>query len=224
MTREHLFFIPFIFALGFVVGALATRARPPEVPSATNGRPVLLAGLLVFVVFIATHALSLHGGARHTEHLLAGQALFDQRPSFSADELYRRIASFGAAGREAYGRMTYTSDVVFPLALFYFLVRLARYVARSAVPRSALALALATLVPILWLAADLAENAMVYTLLGKFPERHETLAATLGFVTDAKFTLLVASVAVPAVLLRVGATGGRGYWGSGLLGVGRKVT
>jgi len=37
MTREHLFFIPFIFSLGFVVGALVTRERPRE---AANGRQV----------------------------------------------------------------------------------------------------------------------------------------------------------------------------------------
>jgi hypothetical protein len=206
MTREHIYFIPFIFVLGFLTGALATRARPLEVPAARSGRPVLVAGAVVLFVFIATHALAMHGGARHTTDLLSGEAIFDQQPSFTADEVYERTARFSPAGREAYQKMTYTSDLLFPLALFYFLVRLGRYVAISAIPRSAQTpkfLALVTLVPILWLLADLGENSIVYTLLGSFPARNDTLAGILGIVTDAKFTLLVASVVVPAVLLGV---------------------
>jgi hypothetical protein len=200
MTREHLFFIPFVFSLGFVVGALATREPPPDTP-ANSARPVLFAGLLVLLVFFVTHVLSLHGGARHTGDLLAGQAIFDQRPSFTADEVYARMELFGAAGREAYRKMTFTSDLIFPLVLFHFLVRLARYVAHSAVPGSALAAKVATVVPLLWLVTDLAENATVHALLRKFPERNDALAGILGVVTDAKFALLTASVVVPAVLL-----------------------
>lgn len=206
MTREHLYFIPFIFALGFLVGALATRPILPNVPSSKSGRQVLVAGGIVLFVFVATHALSMHGGARHTTELLAGQAIFDQRPSFTGDEVYERIARFSPAGREAYQRMTHTTDLIFPLALFYFLVRLGRYAALSAVPRSALTpkfLALVTVVPVLWLLADLGENSIVYALLQTFPARNDGLAGILGFVTDAKFTLLVASVVVPAVLLGV---------------------
>lgn len=206
MTREHLFFIPFIFSLGFIVGALATRARPADVLPSANGRQVLVAGAFLLFVFIATHALSMHGGARHTADLLSGQALFDQRPSFTADEVYERIARFSAHGREAYRKMTYTTDLVFPLALFYFLVRLGRYVALSALPRSALKpkfVALVTLMPILWFITDLGENAIVHSLLKKFPERNDALAGILGIVTDAKFALLVASVVVPAVLIGV---------------------
>jgi hypothetical protein len=194
MTREHLFFIPFIFALGFVVGALTTRERPREAGSDGKGRQVVVAGLIVLFVFVATHALSTHGGARQTGELLGGQALFDQRPSFSPDEVHERIAHFGEAGRDAYRRMTYTSDLAFPLALFAFLISLARYVARSTMFHFPRAARLATLVPVLWLVADLSENAIVHTLLGAFPERNDALAGLLGVVTDTKFTLLVASV------------------------------
>lgn len=204
MTREHIYFIPFIFALGFLAGALATRSRPPEVPAGRSGRQVLVAGAVVLFVFIATHALSMHGGARHTTDLLSGQAIFDQHPSFTAEEVYDRIARFSPAGREAYQRMTYTTDLVFPLALFYFLVRLVRYVALSVIPRSALTpkfLVLVTVMPVLWLLTDFCENSIVYALLRKFPARNDALAGILGFVTDTKFTLLVASVVVPAVLL-----------------------
>lgn len=212
MTREHLFFIPFIFFLGFIVGGLVTRERPHNTSTAREGRQLLVAGILVLLVFVATHAFAMHGGARHTSDLLGGQAMFDQRPSFNADEVYQRIARFSAAGREAYRKMTYTSDLVFPLALFYFLFRLARYVARSGAPRSALSpkfVKFATIVPVLWLLTDLGENAIVYTLLSRFPERNDALAGMLGFVTDAKFALLVASVVVPAVLLRVMRGGGQ---------------
>lgn len=217
MTREHLYFIPFIFALGFLTGALATRTRPAGVPATGSGRHVLVAGAVVLFVFIATHALSMHGGARHTTDLLRGQAIFDQRPSFTADEVYERTERFGALGREAYQKMTYTSDLVFPLALFYFLARLGRYVALSAIPRSALTpqyLVLVMVAPVLWLLADLGENSIVYTLLETFPARNDALAGILGVVTDAKFTLLVASVVVPAVLLGVAQRGANAHFRS----------
>lgn len=200
MTREHLFFIPFIFSLGFVVGALVTRERPRE---AANGRQVVVAGLIVLLVFVATHALSTHGGARQTGELLAGQPIFDQRPSFSAAEVYERIVRFGEAGRDAYRRMTYTSDLAFPLALFYFLFSLARYVTRQVDGLSPRATRLVILMPFLWLATDLAENAIVFTLLRDFPARNDALAGILGVVTDTKFTLLVASVVALAVLMAV---------------------
>lgn len=45
------------------------------------------------------------------------------------------------------------------------------------------------------------ENSIVHSLLKRFPERNDALAGILGIVTDEKFTLLAASVVVPAVLI-----------------------
>jgi hypothetical protein len=205
MTREHIFFVSFIFALGFVAGALATSTRAKRHRSDDSRRPggraVVVAIVTLAVVFVATHVFSTHGGVRHIEDLLRGQAVFDQRPSFTAAEVHARLESFGVEGRAAYRRMTYTSDLVFPLALFYFLFQLVRFVIGSTtVPAPGLA-RFASFAPVLWLTSDLAENALIYYLLGEFPQRCDHLAGILGVLTYLKFALLVASLALPAALL-----------------------
>ncbi len=208
MTREHLFFIPIIFFLGFVLGSLATRGRltPTSVP-----RPkVTVRGLLwplgaLVVLFVLTHVVAGHGGPKAVEEALQGQAIFDQRASFTSVEVYERIQAFGAAGRDAYKRMTYTTDLVFPCVLFTFLVQLARFVSERATSPEALR-SLTLALPVAWLVSDFVENAVVFHLLNDFPIRHAGPAGVLGVITSVKFTLLVASVATPAI---VSAVGGR---------------
>ncbi len=208
MTREHLFFIPIIFSLGFVLGSLTAGGRPT--PTSVPPPKVTVRGLLwplaaLVVLFIFTHVVAGHGGAKAVEEAMQGQPIFDQRASFAATEVYERIQAFGAAGRDAYKRMTYTTDLVFPCVLFTFLVQLARFVSeRSTSSKWLRALTLA--LPAAWLLSDFVENAVVFHLLSDFPMQHAGPAGVLGIITSIKFTLLVASVATPAV---VSAVGGR---------------
>jgi hypothetical protein len=203
MTREHLFFIPLIFTLGFVAGALATRSRDRDNPPSTrpSGRWVIVGAVALGVVFAATHVFSMHGGVRQLADVMGGQPIFDQRPSFTADEVYARLEAFGALGRAAYQRMTFSSDLVFPLALFHFLVQLNRFVVQIVANKPRGILHWAPWAPGLWLLADLTENALIWRLIEDFPLRHDSLAGMLGTMTDTKFALLVASLAVPAAAL-----------------------
>jgi hypothetical protein len=208
VTREHLFFVPFIFLLGVVAGSLMARARlVPKGASSPEGAPArrvgargLLVPLVAFVVlFVVTHLVGTHGGAKAVEQTLGGQALFDQQASLSATEVHARIDAFGQAGRAAYARMTFTQDLLFPLVLFVFLVQLLRFIAERGgwePDRRRLPLVL----PVAWLLTDLAENATIYQLLTSYPVRHDFLAGALGPLTYLKFTLLVASVALAALL------------------------
>lgn len=203
MTRQHIYFVPIVFLLGVIVGHLSglrqghvARMTRPRVTVAAVLWP--LAGFVV--LFLATHAFSMHGGAKAVHHALGDLPLFDQRPSFGADEVYGRIQLFSPEGRLAYQRMTYTTDVAFPVTLSLFLVQLARYVAERT-PGTGLGLRrLAVLLPGVWLATDLFENWIVYDLLSTFPERRDGLAAALGYVTETKFTLLVGSLLASATL------------------------
>jgi hypothetical protein len=204
VTREHLFFVPFVFLLGIVTGSLLARARlMPEAgstPAPRVGTKGLVVPLVAFLfLFVVTHLLGSHGGAKAVEQALGGHRLFDQQASFSVSEVYARIGAFGQAGRAAYATMTFTQDLLFPLVLFAFLVQLLRFVTERAGLRPDLR-RLALLVPTAWLLADLVENATIYRLLTSYPARHDFLAGSLGALTYLKFTLLVASVALSAAL------------------------
>lgn len=210
MTREHLFFIPIVLSLGAIFGSQLTQYRWKRVASTVDAAPKvtlrsLLAVLVAFVaLFVLTHAASVHGGAKAVESALGGQPLFDQRASFSAHDVYLRMSGFGEQGRAAYRRMTYTSDVAFPVVLFAFLLQLARFVAERA-PQTKLR-PLAFTLPGLWLLLDFAENAAIFRLLGAYPTRMDSLAGSLGFLTTAKFILLAASLVVIAAMSVSGPT------------------
>ena len=191
MTPEHAIFIPIVFALGLLSGLLLG-TRP------SGGGTVLLSLGLALGVFALTHLTPLPFAVGGVQHALGGAPLFDQSPSFSAAEVFDRIESFGDEGRAAYRLETYTGDVLFPLALLTFLLALARFAGRSrggAVRRVLWAL------PLAWFAADMVENATIYTLLAGHPSPSTTLAALLGPTTVLKFALLAASLLAPLLTL-----------------------
>lgn len=216
MTPAHIFFIPSIFFLGFVVGGLiaqrfmrssghAPTATPIQGHAAGRTAPdrsgrTLAAALMIFVsVFVATHMLPLFGGVKALHHAIGGQPIFDQHASFSGAEIYARQEAFGPLGRHLYQRFTYTADVVFPLSLLAFLLLLARYVTARAAMVAPLRRTLRVL-PIAWFASDMLENSIVFLLLSQFPERNEPLANVLGYVTATKFGLLLFSLVLPALV------------------------
>lgn len=193
MPSNHLFFIPAVFLVGALAGFIAATHR--------TARPTaLLATLGVFLVtLLATHFAPIPGGVQALKASVNHQQLFDQRPAFSSDELQSRLDAFGAAGREAYQQFTYTTDLIFPLALFLFLFALARFVGERVgpmkIPRGILRAA-----PILWFSADLVENGIIYSLLATYPTLHAAPAMLLPYVTISKFGLLLVSLVLPLAL------------------------
>lgn len=193
MPSSHLMFIPAVFLIGALAGSLVATHRA--------GRPTaLLATLGVFLVtLLVTHAAPIPGGVQALRASVDHQQLFDQHPAFSPDDVHRRISAFGATGREAYQQFTYTTDLVFPLALFLFLFALARFVSERVgpmrIPRSILRLG-----PILWFTSDLVENGIIYFLLATYPTLHAVPATMLAYVTVSKFVLLLVSFVLPLAL------------------------
>lgn len=227
MTPEHLFFIPSIFLLGVFVGAFVVRsnerasAKHASDTLPANGVPAaalapgkgasaraLVVAFLVFVgVFVGTHLSPALGGVKALSTTLSGQKTFDQRPAADATEVHERLAAMGEFGRAAYQRFTHTADVLFPLSLLAFLLLLSRFVlGRRALP-TAIRRALMAL-PFLWFGLDMLENGLVYTLIAQFPADDLWLAAVLGWVTRAKFVVLLASLAAPTLLFLTRRAGG----------------
>lgn len=206
MTPAHAFFIPSIFFLGLFFGALIARKAGPVTHARADAHPARRASgwglgiaFLVFVgTFVATHMLALLGGVKALHHVLNGQPIFDQRPSFASADVYARLEAFGAPGRAMYQQFTYTADLLFPLSLLAFLAVLARFVLDRSAVRGALRTVLLVL-PGLWFCSDMLENTMVYHLIAQYPLQHPWLAGTLGLVTTVKFSLLLLALVVPAV-------------------------
>lgn len=211
MTPAHLFFIPTVFFLGLFAGGMVAsfyRSASPvgaesgSVHGQTSAKALLIAFVVFASVFVATHMSPQFGGAKAISVATHGMPILDQRPSLSSDDVYRRLDAFGMAGRDMYQRFTYSSDVGFPLTLLVFLSLLAKFVAQRSVLSRQWSRALVVL-PFVWFASDMLENAIVYSLLSHFPTRNEILGGMVGFVTVAKFGLLLLSIAVPAVCLLV---------------------
>jgi len=210
MTIQHLLYIPTVFLLGFLFGTMTTEKRTSHETAAasgsrqrsTSGKLLLQTFLVFLLVFVITHLFEIPLGSKTVSRLLGGVEIFDKQPAFSSAEVYARVAQFPAYGLLDYKRFTYTIDVLFPAALLLFLFTLARFAAqRVAVPKY-VGRALIGL-PFAWFASDLAENAIIFTILSLFPAENAFLASSLGFVTVTKFGLLLLSIVVPSLLIIV---------------------
>ena len=210
MTTAHIFFIPFIFTLGGLFGAVLTRNKllPEKNPDYnTQGRSVLTALAFFIVVFIATHVLSFPYSSVAVKEAIDGLALFDTSPAFSGVEVYERLEAYGVAGRAIYQTFLYTTDVFFPLTFLGFLFLFARFASeRASIPTTMRKIIVA--LPLLWFFFDMVENSISYTLVSSFPQEMLLLAGLLWIATVAKFSLLFLSIVIPAGLAVKGAGAG----------------
>jgi len=198
VTSEHLLYVPTVFAIGLMAGLSFGLRRRHEEPGIQAERRqirgwwVLVALLVVVIIFAATHLVPTPGGVKAVTQLSHGLPVFDQRPSFSGSEVYERLQAFGDVGREAYQRMTYTTDVAFPLSMLAFLTLLGSYISqRRGLARSIRHWLRA--LPIAWFAVDMAENALIFLLIEAYPNIIAS-APLLGPITILKFVLLLASI------------------------------
>lgn len=213
MTQEHIIFIPTVFFLGFFLGGIVSQRNIQyrlhnEKKETTDGEEVkeskqvtsaYTLGFSFFIflsVFITTHILPFFGGAKALSFALNGKPLFDQRPIFSNVEFYQRMNDYGNFGREMYQRFTYSMDVIFPLSFLGFLLVLTKF----AFERSSISKIIRNrlmLFPFIWFLSDMIENSILFFLLNQFPIQNEFLSSLLGFVTVAKFGLLLFSIITP---------------------------
>lgn len=181
-------------------GSMLGAAQPTQANVQSRSRTSLilvgLAALVLATVFVATHMLPVPGGKIAVTSAITHGHLFDQRPSFSADEVLARVDGYGEAGRAAYQVMTFTTDLVFPLAILVLLVLTARHL--LLIGRPALLTRAGASMAIGFFGSDMIENAMIYHLLGIFPQT-SFAASMLGIVTIVKFALLAGAVVMLTV-------------------------
>jgi hypothetical protein len=167
---------------------------------AVDMKLLLLSLGLFAAVFAATHVLKFPGSVAHFIEVTGGQSILDLSPSFSSDEVYRRLDAMGEAGRSAYLRLIWTVDVLFPLVALYFLLTLARVAERTAAPGRPLGTLLFAL-PLVYFSFDLLENVSVLALIVYFPAQLPMVGSTLGVLTVIKRTSMMLALTVPLLLV-----------------------
>lgn len=210
MTSAHILYIPLIFSLGFLAGTLLRTGSVAsyktngggQTPQLVSGRALLGSFVIIIIVFIGTHFIEIPRSSKAVGIALHGAEIFDKKPSYSSAEVYKRIAAFPEEGLRLYQQFTYTIDILFPATLFVFLFLLSSFVNRRFFIRKEFQTFL-FLLPILWFGSDMIENAVIYSLLNRFPVRMEFFASILGYITFTKFTLLLLSIAGPILAIVV---------------------
>lgn len=211
MTTQHLLYIPTIFLLGFVFGTLANEKKSRSgsmpamssdnlVPYKISAKKLSLTFLIFLLVFVITHVFDIPWGVKYVSQKLGGLNVFDKHPVFSGTEVYERIKLFPKEGVLAYKRFTYTVDILFPFSFFIFLFTYARFVYERKILSKYLAIILIGL-PVVWFALDLIENTVIFSVLSVLPGQFHFLTGSLGFITAAKFSLLLLSILTPSLLL-----------------------
>jgi len=216
MTAEHLLFIPFVFLAGFASGvmltpyakALGKKWQPKDDISALgevastrfSGRFALGALAAFIMVFVGTHLVELPYTMVALREITGGLPLFDQKPSFSAEDVYNRLTQFGPQARRIYLSFVYTADLVFPLSFLVFLTSFAGFVGER-VAISPRFRNLMLVLPFIWFILDMLENSMTFALVAQFPRPTNVIGGLIGYVTVAKFSFLAITLLVPPVVL-----------------------
>lgn len=105
---------------------------------------------------------------------------------YNAESAYRVMDQQGEAGREFYGRLLLTTELVFPLVYRAFNVILISFIfGRWLSPESKLNKL--CLLPLVGMIADYGENMLVLTMLFNYPERLYGIAAAASIVTAIKW-------------------------------------
>jgi hypothetical protein len=163
---------------------------------------LMLAGFWAVLVVLAVHLLQFPGSVPDFNRASGGGVLLDAMPAFTPDKTYERLAAYGEPGRRNYSFRNVTVDVILPLSVLPFLVLLIR---RAIVPFSfgRATRAVLLLIPVLYVALDLLENASVLALLATYPERMNPLAASLPYTTVLKRAASLLAIALPLLMMGI---------------------
>ena len=166
----------------------------------TNRDHFLLA-LLVALFFVFTiHFLNFPGSVPNFVKSSNGGVLLDAVPSFSEDELYRRLAEYGVEGRRNYTRRNLTVDLILPIGVLPFLLILMRLALNKFAMGRITQLMLLSL-PLAYVALDFAENGAVLVLLSNFPERVHHVAGIVPYLTVLKRAASMLAIFIPLIIL-----------------------
>ncbi len=114
----------------------------------------------------------------------------DTLPSYTPQEAYRLISSYGEQGRQQYLLTELTVDLIYPLCTAALFALLILYSFQRGMPAQAWTRWLC-LIPLLELLFDYLENASVIVMLARYPVEMPAIAAAANVFTVLKFALTV---------------------------------
>ena len=168
----------------------------------TKRRTFVFATAVAFLVVFAVHFLDFPGSVPRFKEVSRGGVLLDQSPSFTVDTIYKRLSDYGEEGRRSYAFRNLTVDLILPLSLLPFLFLLMLNAVTSLRPNRPLRVLLLSL-PFAYMIFDFTENAAVLALLNNYPERMDTLAGLLPYVTSVKRAASLSALLVPLVIFGI---------------------
>lgn len=168
----------------------------------TKNGAFFLAMVWAFLVVGAIHFLDFPGSVPRFKQVSGGGVLLDVSPVFQVETTYQRLASYGQAGRESYAFRNLTVDILLPLSMFPFLFLFMRRALTSfqLAPGFRLFLLSFSFGYVLF---DLAENAVVLAILNVYPERLQSLAVVLPYLTVVKRAASILALVVPLIIFTV---------------------
>jgi hypothetical protein len=153
----------------------------------------------VVVLFGVFGATVLPAQARRAEEYAGAEGGPDTQLLYTSADLYAAAERFGAEGRDAYVTARYTFDVVWPLVYALFLCVLLTVVLRALFPEGDRRRRL-NLLPWAAVAADYLENLATATVIARYPDTTDVVAALAPIFSLTKWLLVIGSFVVLIVL------------------------
>jgi hypothetical protein len=155
--------------------------------------------VLVYVGLVATLSWAEGQIKQHS----GGLGVPDLMQGFTADQLYARLDAFGPAGRSIYLKAELV-DLIYPLAYSTAFALLLALVARTLLPVTSRWRALC-LLPYAAMLCDYLENACLFAVLLRHPERRDAVATAAGIFNLGKWSCFA-----PTILLALLGLAGLG--------------
>lgn len=151
------------------------------------------------IIFVLLDVIFMMGVMPYMQSLMskaAGQAVVPidlSIPTWTPDQGYALLDSYGEAGRALYRTIDLTADVIYPLIYGFAFALLLTFLARKIAPSNKWLPYLAFL-PLLAVVFDYAENATIIAMLNAYPEKLVGVAKLGGVFTMFKWVLAFAAI------------------------------
>jgi hypothetical protein len=165
----------------------------------------VLAGLMI--LFTILGMIVFPSVSARLGELSGGTRMIDMETSYTPNQVFKMVATYGDQGRSLYLLTICTADLLFPLnySLLFALLIIATY--RRAFPHGRM-VRLMYLAPFITAIFDLLENTGLVILLASYPQQWVLVAQIAGLFTTLKWAFMV----ITFVLVLIGFAGLIAVW------------